>query len=140
MFFNLCNVSFASKRMIYLVRKGLHRGLSFRHCSPPTVGTLASGQRKLYHILDMNSPSKGITSHVPNCRTRSLPHISQFDQGDNLGGGVQLRARSTPISEAIHASIPLYAKHQMNIEVFNFIWRSLYLELRKKDKISILQF
>ena len=42
----------------YLVGKGLHRGLSFRHCSPPTEGTLRSGQRKLDHTLERNSPSR----------------------------------------------------------------------------------
>ena len=29
----------------FFVRKGVSSGLSFRHCSPPTVGTLPSGQK-----------------------------------------------------------------------------------------------
>ena len=48
----------------------LHRGLSYRHCSPPTVGTLPSGQRKLDHTLERNSPcfliavSAGTLTHI----------------------------------------------------------------------------
>ena len=53
------SLSNIKKRHIYffVLRKGLHRGLSFRHCNHPNCGNPSCGQRKLDHILEKNSPT-----------------------------------------------------------------------------------
>ena len=79
--------NFHHNKFIYLVRKVLHRGLSFCHCSAPNCGTLPSGQRKLDHILERNSPFPSLQFFI------SLKFHNQMNNKDfsYFGGMVPLK-------------------------------------------------